>query len=93
MLNMVQNYTTMSHECLSNYFYHAAGTRTCIPLEEAIEISTYKNSHSHCIFLHSDISGTSEFLIIHFKWHVIIAQSGGLFASTQVHHTYIAHLL
>ena len=92
-MNMVQNYTTMSPECLSNYFYHAACTRTCIPLEEATGISTYKNSHSHSIFLNSDISGTSELLIIHFKWYVIIAQSGGLFASTQVHHTHIAHLL
>ena len=40
---------------------------------------------------HSDISGTSEVLIIHFKWDGIIAQSTAFFASTHEHHTYMLH--
>ena len=35
---------------------------------------------------HSDISGTPELLIIHFKWYGIIAQSAALFVCTHVHY-------
>jgi len=40
---------------------------------------------------YSDISGSSELLIIHFKWYGIIAQSAALFASTLVHYTHTLH--
>jgi len=41
---------------------------------------------------HSDISGTSDFLIIHFKWYGIVAQCAVLFTSTHVHHTYMLYI-
>ena len=34
---------------------------------------------------HSNISGTLELLIIHFKWHGISTQSAALFTCTHVH--------
>jgi len=42
---------------------------------------------------HSDISGTSELLIIHFEWYGIVTQSAALFTCTHVHYTHITHLL
>ena len=38
---------------------------------------------------HSDITGTSELLIIHFILYGIVAQSTALFTCTHVHYTYI----
>jgi len=38
---------------------------------------------------HSDITGTSELLIIHFKLYRIISQSTALFAHTRVHYTHM----
>ena len=40
---------------------------------------------------HSDVSGTSELLIIHFKWYGIIAQSAALYTCTHVQHTFTLH--
>ena len=55
--------------CPQHYNVYKYFSQSCEKLTDAIK--------------HSDVSGTSELFIIHFKWRGIIVQSAALFASTR----------